>query len=325
MISVLLPFRDARGTLGDAIRSVLAEPEVREVIAVDDGSSDGGADVARAIGDARVVVVRTGGVGVAGALAAGLARARGDLVARMDADDVSLPGRIAAQRAMMDADPTLAAVGTLVEVDGATGPGMRAYVAWQNSVLSPADHARDIFVESPLCHPSTLIRRRALEAVGGWREAPWPEDWDLWLRFDAAGHRLAKARVVGLRWRHREDRATFRDPRCSPERLVAARAHYLAERLRLAPRFAVWGAGKTGRRLARALEGHGLRASAFVDIDPRKIGRTARGAPIIPPEGLQEDASPVVVAVGERGARDVVRRRLAARGLVEGRDFVCAA
>ncbi len=87
---------------------------------------------------------------------------------------------------------------------------------------------------------------------------------------------------------------------------------------------AIWGAGPTGTRLARELEKHGIVTSRFVDIDPRKIGRRRRGAPIVASEHVTREHT-VVVAVGVRGARDLVRAELASRGFIEGRDFLCGA
>jgi hypothetical protein len=208
----------------------------------------------------------------------------------------------------------------------AVGEGMRLYVEWQNSLVEPRDHERDVFVESPLCHPSVLIRREALEQVGGWRDVAWAEDYDLWLRLHRAGWKMAKVPEVLLRWRHRPGRATFADPRYEPERFREGKAPYLAEQLRRLGRpVAIWGAGPTGRRLARALEPEGVRTERFVDIDPRKLGRTARGAPIIAPSELRRGRETIVAAVGARGARELIRRHLEGKGFVEGEDFVCAA
>jgi glycosyltransferase involved in cell wall biosynthesis len=324
-VSVLLPYRDAAATIVPALESVLAEPAVDEVIAVDDGSRDDGAARAKSVQDTRIVHVRTAGLGVAGALSAALARARGELVARMDGDDVSAPGRIEAEIELLASDPSLAVAGCLVEATGDVTDGMRAYVAWQNSVVAPDEHARAIFVESPLCHPAVTMRRAALEAVGGFCDAPWAEDWDLWLRLDAAGYRLAKVPRVLFSWRQHARSVTRRDVRCSAPRLREARARYLAPRLLgMARPVAVWGAGPTGKRLARALEAHGVTAARFIDVDPRKIGRTRRGAPVVDRAAVDRGHT-IVVAVGARGARDLVRADLEARGLVEGRDFVVAA
>ena len=338
MISVLLPYRDAAATLDEAMGSVLTDLGPHdEVVAIDDGSRDGSLDVARSFAarDPRVLLVASRGsperaAGIAAALARGLVASRGELVARMDGDDISLPGRFAAQRALLESDATLGAVGVQVEAFPAPGPGMKRYVAWQSSLVSRSDHAHAVFCEAPLCHPSTMMRRTALLAVGGYQDNMWAEDYDLWLRLDAAGYGLAKVPRVLFRWRMRPDSLTWTDARCSPARLLETRAAHLARRLRAgALPFAVWGAGQTGRRLARALEAHGQRPLAFVDIDPRKIGRTARGAPISSAaEGIARAARGellLVIAVGDHGARDVVRRRLADAGLVEGTAFLCAA
>lgn len=329
LVSVLLPYRQAEATIEEALESVLAEREVDlEVIAVDDGSTDAGpTKVARmARRDRRIVPLATGGVGIARALSCAAAVARGELFARMDGDDISLRGRLARQVEALRRDPRLGVVGTRVEAfaSGPIGEGMLRYVAWLNSILTPEDHAREMFVESPLCHPSVMLRRSALEQVGGFRDAPWAEDYDLWLRLDAAGVRMAKVPELGLRWRHREGRATFADPRYAIRRFLEAKGYYLARKLDRTRPVVVWGAGKTGRRLARALAQNGVRPERFVDIDPRKIGRVAQGAPIVDPSRLARGEQTLVVAVGARGARALIRAHLAERGFVEGSDYVCA-
>jgi glycosyltransferase involved in cell wall biosynthesis len=337
VISVLLPYRDAATTLGEALESVLADlAQDDEVVAIDDGSRDDSTSVVSAIAarDRRVVAIASDGAaetnGLVRALSAGVAVARGELLARMDGDDISLPGRFAAQRATLESDPGLGAVGVQVEPFPAAAGGMQRYIAWQNALTSRAEHAHAIFVEAPLCHPSTMIRRAALDAVGGFRDVAWAVDYDLWLRLDAAGYGLAKVPRVLFRWRMSAASMTWTSPKNTPACFVAARAHFLASRLREQERaFAVWGAGKTGRRLARALEAHALAPCAFVDIDPEKIGRTARGRPIVDAAVAIERATNgewlLVIAVGEAGARDEVRQRLARAGLVEGRAYVCAA
>ncbi len=335
-VSVLLPYRDAAETIEEALSSVLAERGIAfEVIAVDDGSRDDGAlRVARVAGrDPRVVPARTEGVGIARALAGAAEMARGELLARMDGDDVSVPGRLAASAEMLAAHPELGVVGTLVDAfpeggeggSPALGEGTRRYVAWLNGLVSPADHDRDLFVESPLCHPSVTMRRAALVAAGGYRDVPWPEDYDLWLRLHAAGWKMAKVPAVLLRWRQHARRATVTDPRYALPRFDALKGRYLAPRLARAGRpIAVWGAGKTGKHIGRALRHNGAAPALYVDIDPRKIGSTAQGAPIVAPAALPRGEHTVVVAVGARGARALVRAWLDGAGFVEGEDYVCA-
>jgi hypothetical protein len=169
------------------------------------------------------------------------------------------------------------------------------------------------------------MRREALAAAGGYREGPWPEDYDLWLRHHAAGWKLAKVPATLLRWRQHPRRVTVTDPRCALDRFDALKGRYLGPRVARAGRpLAVWGAGKTGKRIGRALRDNGVPPELYVDIDPRKIGRLARGAPVVAPAELPLGRYTVVVAVGARGAREVVRGRLDAAGFVEGEDYVCA-
>jgi hypothetical protein len=162
--------------------------------------------------------------------------------------------------------------------------------------------------------------------VGGWREGDFAEDWDLWLRLHASGLELAKVEQPVLRWRHRAGRATFSDARYGEAAHRALRARHLAPLLAGLDgrRLTMWGAGPIARRLARALEAHGLRFARFVEIDPRRIGGTCRAAPIVAPDAL--DARDfVVVGVGARGARDEIRAHLLGRGRAELTDFLCAA
>ena len=157
------------------------------------------------------------------------------------------------------------------------------------------------------------------------------QDYDLWLRMYLAGGRFAKLPQVLLDWREHPERLTRADCRYSVENFLRAKAYYLA-RGPLKDRDAViiWGAGMMGRRLGKQLQRQNLPLVAFVDIDPKKIGRTRRRQPVISPEELldwwgQFERPALLAAVGARGARDLIRQRLVKLGLVEGRDWWGAA
>ncbi|MBW2464402.1 MAG: glycosyltransferase [Deltaproteobacteria bacterium] len=326
-ISVLLPYRDAGATIGEALASVLQDgsPHI-EVLAVDDGSRDEGTRRVheRATKDTRIRCLESHGVGIVGALSRAASAARAPIFARMDADDVSLPGRFGAQLALLEAHRDVAIVAARVRnlADAPIGAGLERYVAWQNTLLTKADHDRDIFVESPVCHPSVMMRRDAFEAVGGYRESPWAEDYDLWLRLWQAGHRFMKVPEVYLEWRNRAGRLTHTDPRLSEDAFRRAKAHYLAPWIQAAGRpLTIWGAGPIGKRVARGLETHGVFATRFVDVDPKKIGRTARGVPIAAIDSLRSGAETVLAAVGNARARGLIRADLDERGFVEGVDY----
>lgn len=305
-VSWLIPVRDGADTLGAAVGSALAECGAQdEVVVVDDGSRD---DPGAALpGDPRVRLLRRPALGIAAALEAGRAACAGGLVARLDADDLALPGRIAAQREALASDPGLAAVGgrALLSRDGGPAPeGMQRYVDWVNSLCDTRAVHRNLLVESPLFHPAVTLRASALAAVGGWRQGDLPEDYDLWLRLRAAGFGLSNVDALVVRLEDRPGRLTRADPRYRRAAFTRLKQEHLASPRR---RLAIWGAGRTGRPwLSWAQARHELVAV----IDAYARGQR-QGLSIAPPEalvGLPLDL--LLVAVGARGARDEIRAAL---------------
>jgi hypothetical protein len=200
-------------------------------------------------------------------------------------------------------------------------------VAWLNALTTPGLVARDLFVEAPLVHPATLLRRSALAAVGGWRAGDFPEDYDLWLRLAAQGSRMVNLPRTLLDWREGAARHTRPDPRYGLDRHVALKCAALAAGpLRGRSEVALWGAGETGRAFADGLRREGIRVAAFVEVDRKKVGRTIRGAPVHAFEELERlRGLPLLVAVGAPGARDLIRAELERRGFQELRDYRCVA
>jgi len=140
----------------------------------------------------------------------------------------------------------------LLASPGLPSAGMRAYVEWQNGLLDHAAIVGDLYVESPLVHPSVTLRRAVLLGLGGYRDAAGPEDYDLWLRAHAAGLRFGKCPEVLLQWRDRADRLTRRDPRYAAARFLERKLEALLEGpLRDDSPLVVWGAGRIGKSWAR--------------------------------------------------------------------------
>lgn len=339
-MAVLMPARNAGRWIEATLASVLAQTWGDfTLLLVDDGSTDDTAALASrtAQGDPRLQLVPGPGRGIVAALEAGRAALAPSVryVARMDADDLMHPERLALQVAALEAEPDLAVVASRVALlrdfepgddAGIDADGMARYVAWLNTLDTPASVAREMFVESPVCHPAVMMRRDALAAVGGYQDPPWTEDYDLWLRLHLAGHRFRVLPEVLHTWRDHGRRTTRTDPRCAPDRFPVLKAHYLVRRFGRELR--LWGAGRDGKRLARALEAEGAQITCFVDIDPRKVGGVRRGqVPVVGADALRGpgDGPPIVSAVGIPRARAEIRDALDAKGYQEGVDYVCAA
>lgn len=303
-VSWLIPVRDH--PVDDALASIELGPH-DEIVVVDDGSIE---PIPGAI--------RQPPRGIVAALETGRAACRGRYLARLDADDVALAGRIEAQVAALEADPTLVAVGGRARIE-TDSDGMRAYVEAVNRGVP----MRDLLVESPLFHPAVTMRADAVEAVGGYRGEldgqPIPEDYDLWLRLVQAGGRLANLDRDVLVIRDRAERLTRTHPMYTREAFRAAREAFLSPRLR-GRRVAIHGAGKRGRAWMRCLEREGGQLVSVTDV---RSGGERRGLPIQTIEALARvDLDLLLVAV-PRTAHARIRAELCRirPDLVEGADW----
>jgi glycosyltransferase involved in cell wall biosynthesis len=327
-VSVALPFRDAGAWIGAALESLASQTfDDFEVLMVDDGSTDDGPRTAASFAsrDPRFRLLRAGGSGIVQALNQALASARGRWIARMDADDVCHRGRLEAQLRLAEESGPGTVVSCLVRCSGTPAGGWRFYESWVNSLVDPEEIGRAMFVESPIPHPTAFFDRDAVAAAGGYAEGPFPEDYELWLRLWAAGTSFRKVPEVLLDWRERPDRLSRTSPRYSTEAFFALKARYLGRSPVVAGRREVilWGPGTWGRRFHDLLAREGIRVESFVDINPRRIGGTIRGRPVISPRdpGLRRGL-PVLVCVRSRGASAEIAGQLEAMGLSGGVDYL---
>jgi glycosyltransferase involved in cell wall biosynthesis len=341
-VSIVMPARDAEGTLGMAIESCLAQtlPDF-ELILVDHGSLDGTFSVMKkyARRDSRIDVLKKPR-GAPFVSVANLAwqESRGDLIARMDADDFAYPARLQHQVRFLADHPAIAACGTLVRIrkrrtadsSAHTEPdqGYADYESWINALVTPADIAAQRFIDSPLANPTTLVRRSALERFGGYADPEWAEDYDLWLRLLEAGETLGKVEKVLLDWFDSDTRSTRTIDRYSQDQFQRAKAHYLARLPLVRQRgVSICGAGPIGKKLARRLRGdHGVTIGAFFEVSESRIGNAIHGIPVLPAEALADSPRRVLIgAVGLPGARDQIRELALGSGYREGLDFFCVA
>lgn len=335
VISVVMPVYNAADTLA-AVLASLANQDLKEweMVAVDDGSTDESPylldQTARL--DRRVRVLHKRHAGIVAALQVGCDVARGEMVARMDADDLMLPGRLQRQLQELRIHPEIGLVSCQVRYggDATAQAGYAAHVAWLNSLLTPADIAVRRFVESPVAHPSVMFRRELLTRHGGYRAGDFPEDYELWLRWLEAGVLFGKVDAELLVWSDAPNRLSRRDARYRSEAFYALKCDYLARhlltRLPAGREVWIWGAGRlTRRRFSRLLE-RGVTVRGYIDVDPKKTGRHRDGRMVVNPDEMPPaDTAFIVVAVGTRGARELITEELRKRGRVEGEDYLLTA
>ena len=321
-VSVILPAYQAESSLGDALASISTQTfRDYEVIVVDDGSTDRTGEIADEFG-ARVISFSRN-LGVVAAANRGLEEARGELIARMDADDIAHPERLARQVALLDAEPEMGACATGVRIIGEdVQDGFVKFAEWGNALVQPEDIARERFIDLPVVNPTTMVRRSVAEQFPLRGEIDWAEDYDFWLRVMGAGIKVGKVDEVLLDWRDSPGRLTRTGEEYSLASFSRAKAHYLSC---IAGKFAVAGAGPIGKRLAADLRVEGAEVTAFYDVHPRRIGNRIGGTPVLDSSAISLDAGVLLSAVGVPGGRGFVRAMAVEAGFREGEDFFCVA
>lgn len=179
-VSVVMPVYNAGNYLQSALESILAQTfSDFELIVIDDGSTDNSPAILKAFAqkDSRVhILTQPQNGGVIRALNSGLQQAAGQYIARMDADDISLPGRFEEQVAFLAAHPEVGLLGTAATVMDAAGRP-------RGALDYPLTHALlqwTLCFYDPIIHPTIMARREVLLAAGGYRsDRPHTEDYDL--------------------------------------------------------------------------------------------------------------------------------------------------
>lgn len=201
-VSVVMPVYNAGKYLRSAMESVLAQTFTDfELIAVDDGSKDDSLAILREFEakDPQVKVISRANTGIVGALNDGLVAASGELVARMDSDDLSTPDRFEKQVAFLREHPDHVLVGSQVMLIDSNGAALCP--KRDTEYTHDAIDAGHLSGRWPLVHPTVMMRRDAVRNVGGYRaKYQWLEDLDLFLRLAEVG-KLASLKDVLLQYR----------------------------------------------------------------------------------------------------------------------------
>jgi glycosyltransferase involved in cell wall biosynthesis len=199
-ISVILPVYNAELYIDEAVNSILSQTFTDfELIIIDDGSTDGSSDLLSKLAalDGRIKLVSRENRGLIATLNEAISLANSDYIARMDADDIALPTRLAKQFEFLQANPKVAVLGTCyryIDVQGNVG-------AKRNTFISHADITASFYFCNPIAHPSVMVNYRLLGSDYCYLEQyKTIEDLELWSRLSSK-YQLANLAEVLLHYR----------------------------------------------------------------------------------------------------------------------------
>lgn len=328
VLSVIMPVYNAENTVIEALESLWNQTRpADEIIVIDDGSTDRTASILKDRKEIRYI--RMPHRGIVSTLNEGLKLARGNFIARMDADDISMPERFEKQIQLLDGNSDIGVASCLVTYAGDRflQKGYASYVDWVNQQISSEQIAMNRFIESPIAHPSVIFRKSVIDRSGGYRSGNFPEDYELWLRLMHNGVKFEKVKEHLLVWNDFPGRLSRNDCRYSSDSFYRMKSEYILQFLKKKnppyPNTIIWGAGRVTRKRADILKKLGLNVTHYIDIKKRKLNCNT---PVLLPEQLPEPGSCYIISlVGNRGARQKIRKFLTDRGYFEEVHFLMAA
>jgi hypothetical protein len=184
-VTVLMPVHNGDKFLREAIDSILSQTYTDfEFLMIDDGSTDDSWNILNSYHDERIRLIRNPtNLKIAATLNRGIDLARGEYIARMDADDISRPTRLETQVSFLEAHPEVSCLGGAVQIIDECGRPLQI-------MRPPAEHHHAIRWSlcfcSPFAHPTVMMRREAVTRVGGYNtDFTTAQDRDLWRRLSA--------------------------------------------------------------------------------------------------------------------------------------------
>ncbi|MCP4298055.1 MAG: glycosyltransferase [Proteobacteria bacterium] len=290
-VSVILPIFNSESTLEKSLISILNQDfDSFEIIAVNDGSDDKSAEILKSFAQksSRIkIITNESNRGIVNALNMALHECKGEWIARMDADDIMIPGRLTRQLQFLHDNPDIDLSGSQFQLfshDDELRSGQINYQNWSNSLITDKEIKREIFIESPISHPTFFAKKQFFLKLGGYLDKEWPEDYDLLLRAWIEGYKMGKVAEILLEKGDIPSRLAYNDSRCSRQSMFFAKAHYLkkSQLFQREANIAVCGTGSTAKKIALALKREKINISFFTDNKTTNHQRYFLDSPVYP-------------------------------------------
>ena len=328
LISILIPFKNTETYLADCLTSILKQTHTHwEVLIVDDASTDSSYDIVKrfAENDSRIKLFKNPGSGIIDALQLALSQSTGELITRMDSDDIMEPYKLEVlSNNLTKYGKKHVAIG-LVKYFAEDGvkPGYKSYEDWLNTLTKSGTNYTEIYKECVIPSPCWMVYKTDLLACGAFNPNIYPEDYDLTFRFYKHGLKCIPCDVVLHNWRDYSSRTSRTHIHYAQNHFTSLKIHhFLNIDYNDNKTLTLWGAGTKGKIIAKTLVNKQIDFEWICD-NPNKIGKDIYGKTLKSFKTLPELKNPQsIITVANKKAQNDIRAYLTKLNMQPIEDYL---
>ncbi len=322
-----MPVRNASPYLDECLKSIINQTEKHwELLVVDDHSTDNSFEILQnhASKDERISVFKINGRGIIPALNLAFENSTGELITRMDADDIMRPKKIELLKSRLIGKGKGHVCTAFVEYFSETplGDGYKKYQNWLNELTSKNENFNDIYKECVIASPCWMIFREDLLKCEAFDPNIYPEDYDLVFRFYKNGLKVTSVKEPLHQWRDYAERSSRTDPNYADHSFLDLKIKYFLELDHdKKQELFLWGAGKKGKYLAKQFQIKDI-SFRWISNNERKTGLSISGTILEDFEILKSISNPqIIIAIAAPDDQVEIDKFLKKTHLKKGKHY----
>lgn len=331
LISIVMPFRDTSAYLQECLDSIIGQTQQNwELLAVNDHSMDGSLDILKkyAKKDSRIQVYNNKGKGIIPALQLAYSKSKGELISRMDSDDIMPETKleVLSKNLISHGRGHLATGQVRYFSEDGIGDGFQKYENWLNQLTKEGSNYQDLYKECVIPSPCWMVFREDFEKLGAFNSDIYPEDYDLAFRFYEHGLKVIPSDEILHLWRDYSSRTSRNDENYAYNSFIELKLnHFIKQNYNPKRDLILWGAGRKGKALAEGLLERKIPFKWICD-NPKKIGKHIYDQEMLHWKTIDEfPQAQSIISVASPDGQKEIKKYLADQGLEPMKDvfFFC--
>jgi len=316
LISILIPFKNTEDYIEACLDSIINQSYKNwELLIIDDNSTDSSYHIVNKFAkkDSRVKLLKNNGVGIIEALRTALKASKGELITRMDSDDVMAINKIEVLSTnLLKHGKKHVALG-LVNYFAKDGikAGYKSYEIWLNKLTKAGHNYSEIYKECVIPSPCWMVYKTDLEACNAFNPDTYPEDYDLAFRFYKQRYTCIPCNQTIHHWRDYSSRTSRTDSHYAENHFIPLKLNYFLDiDYQTSKTLVVWGAGNKGKNIAKLLIEKRIDFEWICD-NPKKIGHNIYGKILKPTAMLeQQEQLQTIITVANKVEQEKIKNLL---------------